>query len=155
MNLPEDETLVCFPTTLFEFDQLVDDLMEQYALDDREHTVAMVVNRIQHAPPDQMETTMEDFGRRILKNKAYQLAQFIGQKAQHKAQMDQLGAMLRADPHNQEAIDHLQKAINSGSEYAKAIMDEIFPPEPCQDGGDGLASIAVPTAVPLVSPGPE
>lgn len=151
MSLPENETPVCFPTTLTEFNQLIDDLMEDYALDDRDHTIAMVVNRIQHAPPDQMETTMEDFGRRILKNKSYQLAQFIGAKAQHKAQMDQLGAMLKTDPHNQEAVDHLQKAINAGSEYAKTIMDGIFPPEPCQV----LTMSHIPTLdAALVKPGP-
>lgn len=119
------ETTVSFPRTAKEFDALVDRLVKKYKLQNRQHAEAIVINRTMHAPPDQDQTTLEYLGRCILKNQAYQLADYLGKKASHVAQVDQWIAMLTSNPDDQDPRDHLEKAINAGSLYAKEQFGKL------------------------------
>lgn len=119
------EKVIPLPITVGDFELLIDQLMKKFKLPDRQHAIAIVANRIQHLPPDQSTSTLEYLGNCVLKNLAYQIAQQQGNKVQHIMQVDQLIAQLTSDPHDAQPRDMLEKAVASGSTYAKEQLDKF------------------------------
>ena len=123
--MTNDEEQIMLPTTEDQFDNLITALCEMYALPNKEHAAAVVANRIMHLPADQATSTMKYLGHSVLKNIAYQVAQSKGMRVAHKVQVDQLIQTLKATPNDQQSRDALQKAINEGSDYAKAELEKL------------------------------
>jgi hypothetical protein len=119
---------ITLPRTEQDFDDLIAVLMKKYKLPNEEHCIAIVGNCIMRMPVDQITTTLDHLGHSVIKNIAYQVAKSKASKVHHKFQIDELDALLTANPMNQEAIDALQKAINEGSEYAKTILAKYREP---------------------------
>lgn len=127
MNVPGDfeQEEIFLPTTEGAFDVLVAELVEHFKLPSAEHCAAVVANRIQHMPPDVATTTRRALGHCVLKNVAYQIAQARSQKLTHQAQVDQLTALLTANPLDQQAWDALDKAVADGSDYALDARSQL------------------------------
>lgn len=106
------------PTTLKDFDKLVDTLVKKYKLEDRNHAAAVLSVAIRHLPSTQAYATLDYFGHYILKSIANHIADHKNKMMRHSAQIDQLESLLRDDPANNQAIDELQKAATEGSQYA-------------------------------------
>lgn len=116
---------IFLPTTSDEFEILIDRLVKDYKLPDRNHAAAVVSNRIMHLPPEQATATLEYFGHCVIKNIAFQLAQSKGQMVQHKNQINTLFATLTSTPGDTQARDTLEAAAKDGSEYAKEKLAEL------------------------------
>lgn len=126
---------ILLPQTESDFDALIDKLVKDFKLKSRAHTLGVVINRIQHMPPDQNMVTLEYLAACVQKNNAYQLADFVGKKAAfaaHKAQIDDLVAAMQSDPGNLEARDHLERlaAGKDGSKLAQAALKELYGEDP-------------------------
>lgn len=116
--------LIYLPTTEKDFDKLIKVLVKKYKLPSKEHATAVVAMRIMHLPPEQATCTLEYLGHSVLKNMAYQVAEHKTKMVRHKMQVDQLDALLKANPHDQEVLDQLDKEVQAGSEYAKEVMSK-------------------------------
>ena len=121
---------ILLPQTEEEFNKLTDLLVKKFKLPNREHAAVLLANRIAHLPPDQAYATVDYLGHCIQKNIAFQVAQAMGSKINHKLQIDAIDTALVADPHNQQALDALQKAANEGSEYAREVLKKYIDSSP-------------------------
>lgn len=159
--IENQDSIVHLPTTKEELDYLVDSIVNEYNLMNRDHAEAIIINRIMHLPPDQNTTTKDYLWRCITKNLSYQLADSLGRIRKHQSEVQLWVAELRHNPHNQQVFDALEKAANDGSEYAKSalavLQEEQNPKPPCQVltmshlTETGLS----PLSIPMVSPGSE
>lgn len=113
---------VKLPTTVEEFDSLVDRVASKFTLSDKNHAAAIISVAIRHLPNDQAYTTYSYLGQSVLKNLANYVANYKGQTIQQDTQVRQLIEMLTQDPNNQQAIDELQKASDQGNDKAKSIL---------------------------------
>jgi len=125
-DISESESFI-LPTTKEELNELLDELVSRYKLPNREHAQAVVCNQIQRMPPEQALSSLQFLGHCILKNIAYNLARATTSEMHHKLQIDEMAAHLKTQPHDQQALDELQKAVNEGSAYAKEILDQYRP----------------------------
>ena len=82
---------------------------------------------IKHTTVTDAYTTLDYLGHYILHNIAWYVADNVSKTLQHKAQVEQLEAILKTDPNNQQAMDALQKAANEGSEDAKSAIERLLP----------------------------
>ena len=121
------EKTIFVPRTSDEFHAIVAQLMKRYKFQNASHVAAVVANRIQHLPPDQATTTLKYLGDCVIKNMAYQVAQYEGSKIQHEMQIDQWIAAMHSNPDDNQARDNIEKAINAGSTYAKEQLNKHFP----------------------------
>lgn len=117
--------VIFLPTTPEAFDSLIDRLIKVYKLSNKEHASAVVATRIMHLPPDQAACTLEYLGHCVMKNMAYQVAEHQSKTIQHRMQVDQLIAMLKSNPDDQQTVDLLEQAILDGSTYAKEKLDRF------------------------------
>jgi hypothetical protein len=113
---------VALPTTLEEFDKLVDELCLKYTLANKEHAASVVSVAIRHLPNDQAETSHEYLISCIRKNLANGIAAFKGDTLKHEYQVKLLADELTVNPNNMQARDELQKAANAGSKCAVDAM---------------------------------
>lgn len=113
------------PTTLAQFDALVDRVVKKYNLEDAHHAAAIISVAIRHLPNDQAYTTLSYLGQSVIKNISNHVANHKSQSLQHSAQIAHLVNMLETDPGNIQAIDELQKAANDGSAEAKLALDNF------------------------------
>lgn len=113
------------PTTLTEYDDLVDKVVETYCLTDKHHAAAIMSVAIRHIPNEQAYTTLDYLGQYIQKNIANYVAHHKGETLKHGAQVAQLADLIKTDPNNQQAWDELQKAANEGSEQAKEALTKL------------------------------
>jgi len=117
---------VKMPITLVEFEQIVDSIANKQSLTDTDQIRAIVANRIMHLPIDQITVDADYFENCVLKSVAYVVARNVNTQMTHRLQIDQLDAALKASPTDQQARDHLFKAAEEGSEYAKLVYDNHF-----------------------------
>lgn len=120
---------VKLPTTLAEFDALVERVVKKYKLTDSHHAAAIISVAIRHLDNQTAYTTLDYLGQSVLKNIANHVANHKSQVLQHSAQVDHLVSLLRTDPGNTQARDELQKAADEGSEVAKLALTDIDIPE--------------------------
>ena len=119
---------VNWPSSDEELTHVVATLQEMYPkIQNAQHASAIILARAQHAGPHEYETTYTYLANCILKNIAYQYSQRKQKELEHSFQVDQLIALLRFNPDDQEARDHLEKFINDGSVYAKQELAKIEP----------------------------
>lgn len=121
------QTTIQLPTTEKEFDTLAKKICKKYNFKCEEHARAIIAQRIQHMPPDQWTSTLEYFAGCIIKNMAYQVAMHQGQIIQHKYQIEQIEAVLKNNPSDQQALDALETASKEGSELAKKVLTKYRP----------------------------
>ena len=117
------------PSSEKELNFILDDLGSDASLVesmDRDQMTAVILKRCKTGALDQDEVEGMEFIRLYHKARAYQYAETVTRETQNKIYVDNWAAVLRANPDDQEAVDALQKAINIGSPYAKAILDEIL-----------------------------
>jgi hypothetical protein len=115
------------PTTEKEFTSLVKKLCKKYNFKNEEHATAIVAQRIQHMLPDQWTTSLEYLAGCIIKNMSYQVAVHQAQMIQHKFQIEQIEALLKSNPNDQQALDALETAAKGGSELAKETLAKYRP----------------------------
>lgn len=120
-------TRVLLPQTEGQFDDLIRFLVRTYNLPDEEHAAVVVANRIRHSAVDQAYVTMDSLAQAVQRNIAYQVAESKGSKISHKLQVENLKALLKTEPNNQQAVDALEAAKNEGSTLAAEALEEIFP----------------------------
>ena len=118
---------VKLPTTLEEYESLLDRVIAKFKLTDRHHAKALMAMAIKHTTVTDAYTTLDYLGHYILHNIAWYVADNVSKTLQHKAQVEQLEAILKTDPNNQQAMDALQKAANEGSEDAKSAIERLLP----------------------------
>lgn len=116
------------PRTPEQFDTLVDRVCSKYGFIDKRHAAAVISTAIQHLPTHQGWTTMQYLSGWISRNIAYFIAKHKTDTISHETHVDQLEAMVKTDPNNQQAIDGLSKAASDGSSYARAALDRLLPP---------------------------
>lgn len=110
------------PQTPEDFEQMTTILMEEYELQDRKHTQAVMVVAIQRLPADTGYVTLQFLANNVRKSRANHVAKYYGQRLNHESQIDLLVEQLVSDPLDQEARDKLEQCLNSGSEYARDAM---------------------------------
>lgn len=120
------------PTSLEEFNSLIDRLCSKYPIKDKLHAAAVVSVAIRHLPNDTCFTTLDYLYQTVEKSLANHIANHVGEKSRHEAQINQLVFMLKDNPNNQQALDDLRKASDQGSEYAKAELAKIDNPHNLQ-----------------------
>jgi hypothetical protein len=127
------------PQTGEHFDQLIEELMKRYELpeDKRSHVIAVTAAQIQKIPYNECYTTLKDLGGCILKSIAYSIALHKSRQASHKIQIDNLNALLKTNPYDQQALDALELAAKEGSEYAAEVLSAYRP----VDTGDNVVSM--------------
>lgn len=114
------------PTDEVTFNDLVDRVITAFpVIKNRDHAIAVIANRIMHLPPDEATSSVDYFGRCVVKNLAFQNAKNMGQKASQKSQIDELVSILTVDKNDQQTKDALERAAGAGSEYAKQALDEL------------------------------
>ena len=113
------------PTTLKEFDDLVDKVVRKYDLQDSHHAAAIISVAIRHLPNDSAFTTIQYLGESVLKNISNHICNHKSQVLQHSAQIEHLANLLKTDPSNTQARDELQKAANDGSNEAKLALTKL------------------------------
>lgn len=125
---------VKLPTTLEEFDALVDLLVKKYKLADKHHAAAIMSVAIRHIPNEQAYTTLDYLHQYISKNLANYVAYHRGETLKHEAQVTNLVDILQLDPANNQAMDELIKAAEGGSDMAKSAIAKLTsksdPPPP-------------------------
>lgn len=112
------------PTTLAEFDTLVDKVVKKYKLEDKHHAAAIISVAIRHLPNEQAYSTLDYLGQYVLKNLANFVANHKGQVLQQKSQIDALVNILANDPNDNQARDQLYLASQE-SEYAKEQFEKL------------------------------
>jgi hypothetical protein len=126
-------TSITLPTTLDEFESLVTSLLDGFHESvDRDLITAVVANRIMHLPVTEASVSADYFRNCVIKSMAYGLAAEKSTKLAHKRQIEQLDQLLKDNPHDQQALDALQKAAEDGSEIAKEILAKYTPGEDSQ-----------------------
>lgn len=123
---------VQLPTTLEEFDQLIEDLANTYPVKDKRHAAAVISVAIRHMPTDQGHTTLNYLWGCIVKSLSNHVCSYKNDLIKHETQVEQLENMLRENPNNQQALDELRKAADQGSIQAKATLAKLFPEEPTE-----------------------
>lgn len=118
---------VRLPITMAGFDELVTKVVKKYKLPDSNHAAAVISVAIRHLPTTQAHAPLSYFGDYVLKNLANYIANLKSEGIKHKAQVEQLESILRADPGNQQARDELQKAANEGSVLANETLLRLAP----------------------------
>lgn len=116
---------VQLPTTPEAFDRLVARVVKEYKLIDAHHAAAVISVAIRHLPHTEAYCTVKYLGDYVLKNLANYVADHKSQIMKHESQIDQLIALLKSNPNDNQARDGLEKAANEGSEYAKAELAKL------------------------------
>lgn len=131
----DDEILL--PQTEEEFDKLTGTIAQLFNIGDKTLVAAVLANQIQRLPPEQAYSTIKALGEPVLKSIAYSVALSKSRKLDHRMQIDNLASLLKANPHDQQALDALDAASKEGSEYAAEILS-LYRPE---DAGDNVIKI--------------
>ena len=134
---------VKLPTTLEQFDKLVDKVVDKYHLIDKHHAAAIISVAIRHLPNDEGYTTYDYLGHSVIKNLANYVANHKGETLRHESQILQLKEMLIKDPNDAQARDSLQKAADAGHEAAKKILEDF---------GGAIDNVRPLTVVPVETP---
>ncbi len=116
---------VKLPTTLKEYDDLVDKVVKKFKLADLHHASSIISVAIRHLPNTAAYTTIDYLGEYVQKNIANFIADHKSNLLKHAAQIRHLADLLRSDPGNTQARDELQKAANDGSEPAKEALAKL------------------------------
>ncbi len=113
------------PTTLEEYETLVDLLVEQYDFKDRRHVAAVISVAIRQLPNHEDSTTLAYLGGWVRKSLANHVAYHMANVAKHDSQLEALASLLEKEPLNQQARDELMKAAVDGSDKAKELCKEF------------------------------
>lgn len=113
------------PVNSKQFNSLVRELMDIYGFTNKNHVKAVVASRIAHSPVEVGTTTLRQLGEAVIRNLAFQVAQAQSNKVNEANNVSQLKQMILANPADQQALDMLQKMVDSGSKLAKELQAEL------------------------------
>jgi hypothetical protein len=113
------------PISVAEYDSLVSKLVKKYGFDDANHVSAVVSVAIRHIDNQTAYTTMDYLAQCIWKQMSNHVANHKGELIKHEVQVDQLVAMFKQDPNNQQVLDQLNSFSDQGSEYAKLALAKL------------------------------
>lgn len=119
------ERKVKLPTSVEEYDALVARLVAKYHFTDPEHVSAVLSVAIRHIDNQTAYTTLHYLAQCVWKQMANHVANHKGTLVRHKVQVDNMIAMFKQDPNNQQILDELRKYANDGFEYAKEALDGL------------------------------
>lgn len=121
------QTRIKLPTTVKEYEELVDKVVKKHKLQDKHHAAAIISVAIRHLPVTEAYTTLDYLGHYVIKNIANFIADHQAKVLRHESEIDQLANILTNDPNDGQARDALVKAKNEGSIYAAAALDKLEP----------------------------
>lgn len=113
------------PTSLKEFDEIVERVVRKFKLTDPHHAAAIISVTIRHLPSHSAFTTLDHLGQSVIKNIANHIADHKSKTLQHSAQIEHLAAILKSNPLDTQARDQLQQAANDGSQEAKKALNSL------------------------------
>jgi hypothetical protein len=113
------------PISVAEYDTLVAKLIKKYGFAEKDHVSAVISVAIRHIDNQTAYTTYDYLAQCIWKQMANHVANHKGELIKHAVQVDQLVAMFKQDPNNQQVLDQLSLFASQGSDYAKAELDKI------------------------------
>jgi len=122
--------LIDLPRTEEDLENIIDMVMDDYCLTNRQHAAVCISTAIRHLPSDTLKCPIEYLAGSVIRNMAYNVCTHKVNLLQHESQINQLTDMLTTEPNNQQARDELEKAAREGSVKAREALDKLFPDEP-------------------------
>jgi len=113
------------PTSVEEYDFLIDRLAKKYKFEDKNHVAAVVSVAIRHLDNQTAYTTLDYLAQCVQKQMANMVASHKGDLIKHTVQVDSLIAYLKQNPNDAQAMDQLTKYASDGFQYAKEALAKL------------------------------
>jgi len=136
------KTKIRLPISVEEYDNLTSRLCKKYKFSDKDHVAAVISVAIRHLPNEQAYSTLDYLAGCVYKQMANHVANHKGELIKHTVQVDNLIAMFKQDPNNQQILDELRKYADNGFEYAKNELAKL----------EGTAALSLVPAQPIDPP---
>jgi len=139
---------VRLPISVAEYDTLVAKLVKKYGFEDQNHVAAVISVAIRHIDNQTAHTTIEYLAGCIWKQMANHVASHKGDLIKHQVQVDNMVAMFKQEPNNQQILDELRKYADGGFEYAKTELAKL---EAAITPASNLSLVPIPNVEPQTS----
>ena len=113
------------PISVQEYEQLVNKLVTKYGFEERDHVAAVISGAIRHIDNQTAYTTLHYLAQCVWKQMANHVAYHKAELIQHTVKVDNMVAMFKQDPNNNQVLDELRKYADQGSEYAKEALYKL------------------------------